>query len=249
MLTSLIITDLTRMQGERVCIAGITEDKLVIRPEFDYGGITEDWLLDSNIGIVIRPFAKVQLDLVKSSPTPPHSEDWIIEKGYKKFERLLKPDEGRAFLQSILDESVVSIFGAEIHHGPGYFIKEGEGNRSLGTIKVKRIASVFHNDNFGKWNYRISFTDGAGDFYQLGVTDLTFRYYVDDLRERFEMDSHAIEQMLTGRLQKNAVYLRIGLARPTWPKHPHCCFLQVNGVYSFPDYLDDRCFADFKSSR
>ena len=40
------------------------------------------------------------------------------------------------------------------------------------------------------------------------------------------------------------VFLRLGLTRP-WEEHPDRCQLQVNGVYTFPDYLDGRCFADF----
>jgi len=33
----------------------------------------------------------------------------------------------------------------------------------------------------------------------------------------------------------------IGLTRP----YEGWCWLQVNGVYIFPDYLEGRCFADF----
>jgi hypothetical protein len=40
------------------------------------------------------------------------------------------------------------------------------------------------------------------------------------------------------------LHLRIGLTRP-WGERGDRCFLQVNGIYSFPDYLDGRSFADF----
>jgi hypothetical protein len=43
--------------------------------------------------------------------------------------------------------------------------------------------------------------------------------------------------------QRSAVFLRIGLSRG-WDRHPDRCYLQVTGVYSFPDYLQGRCFAD-----
>lgn len=58
-LVSMIITDLTRMSGKRVCIAGVTGDKRTIRPQFEHGEITEDWLFDQAGNIVIRPFARV----------------------------------------------------------------------------------------------------------------------------------------------------------------------------------------------
>ena len=48
--------------------------------------------------------------------------------------------------------------------------------------------------------------------------------------------------MLLGKLREAEVYLRLGLAR-AYPKNQ--CYLQVTGVYSFPDYLDGRNFADF----
>lgn len=44
------------------------------------------------------------------------------------------------------------------------------------------------------------------------------------------------------------VYLRIGLARG-WKKYPDRCFLQITGVYTFPDYLDGKIFADFISKK
>jgi len=47
-------------------------------------------------------------------------------------------------------------------------------------------------------------------------------------------------------LQATRVYLRIGLARH-WKRFPDRCFLQITGVYSFPDYLGGRCHADFPS--
>ncbi|MGI6627904.1 MAG: hypothetical protein ACOX4K_06115 [Bacillota bacterium] len=40
------------------------------------------------------------------------------------------------------------------------------------------------------------------------------------------------------------VFFRIGLARG-WSRYPDRCYLQITGVYTFPDYLDGKCFADF----
>jgi hypothetical protein len=42
----LIITDLTRMQGDRVCIFGVDEDGNGIRPDIPPTGIREKYLLD-----------------------------------------------------------------------------------------------------------------------------------------------------------------------------------------------------------
>lgn len=237
------------MSGNRVCIAGVTSDFRTIRPEFDHDVITEEWLYDRAGNIVIRPFAQVRLDLLQNCPVPPHTEDWLIRPDVKQSGGLLNLNERRAFLQKILDPGINEVFGAEIHHEPGYYIKENEGNRSLGTVKVAYLEDVTHLCYDGKWDYRISFTDSAGESYRLGVTDLAFRAYLDYLRETQGIDVDEIGYQLEEQLQKGDVFLRIGLARPTWDKYPHCCFLQINGVYSFPDYLDGKCFADFSQGR
>jgi len=247
-LTTLTITDLTRMSGNRVCIAGVTNDYRTIRPEFEHSVITEDWLFDQAGNIVIRPFARVRLDLLKNCPQPPHTEDWLVRPDVKLSEGLLSLDERKELLQRIVDPNVAAIFGVEIQHEPGYFMRENEGSRSLGTVKVARLDDVTHHCYDGKWDYRISFTDRAGENYRLSVTDLAFRVYVDYLRETQGVDCDQIGYLLERQFQKSTVFLRIGLARPTWAKHPHCCFLQINGIYSFPDYLEGRCFADFRSN-
>jgi len=76
------------------------------------------------------------------------------------------------------------------------------------------------------------------------VTDLAFRTYLDYLRDRHAVPPMSVAHRLTTILRKNPVFLRIGLARG-WERHPDRCYLQITGVYSFPDYLSGRCFADF----
>jgi len=248
-LTPVIITDLTRMGGNRVCIAGVTSDYRTIRPEFERGVLTEDWLFDGAGKIVIRPFARVRLDLLKNCPAPPQTEDWLVKPDVKHNDGLLNSNERKTLLQKILDPNVATIFGAEIHREPGFFIRENEGNRSLGTVKVNYLEDVIHRCYDGNWDYRISFYDQAGVSYRLKVTDLTFRAFVNYLRETQGLECDAIGSMLASKFRKSDVFLRIGLARPTWEKHPHCCYLQINGIYSFPDYLEGKCFADFSSAR
>jgi len=126
---TLTITDLTRMSGDRVCIAGITPSGHNLRPEFEYDGIQESWLVDNNQAI-IKPFAKVQLDLLRHRPHPPHTEDWIVSPEHKYYQGLLQEAERLKLLQKIVDPNVPAIFGAEIHREPGYYI-ERKRRRSL----------------------------------------------------------------------------------------------------------------------
>jgi hypothetical protein len=150
-----------------------------------------------------------------------------------------------ALLQKIEDPNVAAIFGAPIRQENGWFIDAGHGTRSLGTVKVQveRVAFTARED--GRWDYRIAFTDNSGAKYRLAVTDLAFRCYLDHARTISGQSPAKAAQQLTDLFQEATVYLRIGLARG-WDKYPDRCHLQITGVYSFPDYLNGKCFADFQ---
>lgn len=68
MKTPLVITDLTRMQHGRACIAAYRRDYRCIRPVMP-SGIIERWLFEHN-QVIIRPFAVVELDLRHEQPAP-----------------------------------------------------------------------------------------------------------------------------------------------------------------------------------
>ena len=244
--TLIYITDITRMGGRRVCVAGVTKDGVCVRPVLPEG-IFEPWLYQ-NGSVVVRPYAKVKLDLIDHIPKPPHTEDWDFDPDSLQSNGLINEDKRERFLNWILDPCVADIFGTDIHDDHGFYLQEGEGNRSLGTIKVKMIVRFDHNCNYGSWDYRLHFIDAEECHYQLKVTDLGLRYYVDHLRKTEEIDCFEIGRRLTAQLRASQVYLRIGLARKWHPDHDqpqNRCYLQITGVYTFPDYLEGRCFADF----
>lgn len=244
----LTITDLTRMRGQRICVAGYLPDGTCIRPVLRMGNLMEDWLCVDR-QVIVRPFAVVELDLQERVPKPPHTEDCVINPAHRVSRGMLSQEQRKIFLTRIVDPSVERIFGAPIHSEHGSYIAAGEGERSLGTVQPRRIWEVcFGLGEEGKWEYRIAFTDQAGKRYRLAVTDLAFRYYLDHLRVREKMAPEQVARLMTDALQKAQTFLRIGLARPTWEKYPNRCYLQITGVYSFPDYLDGRCFADFTPS-
>jgi hypothetical protein len=115
---------------------------------------------------------------------------------------------------------------------------------------AKRVSEVTYSrkqyeNEEAKWEYRMRFTDGSGREFAPAVTDLTFRAACDHLRDRKAWAPDRISRWLTKFLgsAKREVYLRIGLARG-WEKHPDRCYLQVTGVYSFPDYLGGKALCD-----
>jgi len=182
---------------------------------------------------------------------PPHTEDWLASPNYCISLGLLNLEQKRSFLLRISDKIVDRIFGATVHESTGWtkgwYVGRGEGERSLGTVAHPEIIGVYYWKQFGDLDYRLIFKDACKALYRLPVTDLTFRYYLDHLCFRENMTHSEAAQSVTEDLQKSEVILRIGLARK-WQKYPDRCYLQVTGIYSFPDYLSSRIWSDLELS-
>jgi hypothetical protein len=242
------ITDLTRMSSDKICVAGYTDDGTCVRPLFNHRNLTEDWLWMHG-RVIIRPFSRVELTLISKRPDPPHTEDWLVDPLHRVPSGEMKIEDRAEFLSDMADKTVESIFGAFLEYRisnsvrMGCWIRSGEGERSLGTVRPRDIWKIHHYLNEkGKWEYRITFFDSSGNAYDLPVVDLAFRYYLDQLRG--SMSAQLASHDLTACLRKRDAYLRVGLARH-WDLYPERCYLQITGVHTFPDYLDGRCFADF----
>jgi hypothetical protein len=233
------------MQGGRVCIAGYTKEKRCIRPILRRIGIDEG-LLFRNGQLIVYPFALIELDLLTPDPQPPHTEDILFDPSSLAFIRQIHNRE--QVLQWSLYESVEALFGQPVLQGPGFYVKDCQGERSIGTIQPQRvIETIYERDHDGAWDYRLTFVDGAGELYRLKITDLTWHDYCDSLRGP-ESAPAQIATQLTQILAERQVYLRIGLARG-WNQYPDRCYLQITGVYTFPDYLDGKTFVDFAADR
>lgn len=237
----LVITDVTRMQEGRVCIAGYDRKRVCVRPTLPPPGIQETSLYSKGKPLIF-PFAVVEFDLLARVPEPPHTEDWRYDPTSVRLIKRLSAKEKQAILKRLCDKDVESIFGAQIYSDPGYYVLQGAGARSLGTIHPRYVQEVTYTKLDEAWKYRLKFDDGRA-VYRLTVTDLAWRYYCDAQR-RIGKSPDAIEAELLGQLNTGQTYLRIGLARG-WSKFPERCYLQITGVYTFPDYLAERTFADF----
>ncbi len=247
MKTLLAITDLTRMQSGRVCIAGHDGEGNCIRPVLPPPGIPEH-ALKADGKAIIFPFAAVEFDLVRHTPKPPHTEDHVYDPASVRFVRSLNDEQKRRVLTKSLFESVAEVFEQPIQHSPGFYVDDGEGPRSIGTIRPKAIHQVIYEQGEDNaWNYRLGFYDGEDKYYRLKITDLTWNYFCSAQRAE-DRDPLQIAADLTRLLKRKDTYLRIGLSRG-WTKFPGRCFLQINGVYTFPDYLEGKTFADFGPSK
>jgi hypothetical protein len=249
----MIVTDLTRMRAPRVCVAGFfSENGMPVRPVVPLGkgdAITEEFLWKDE-SLVVQPFAEVRLAFGAPVSDPPHTEDWEIDPQTRpELVRVLSPTERWCLLRDHLDPSVEAIFGAPVQDNR--YVCKGEGQRSLGTVLAREVYQVAYRrreyeDGTVKWDYRIWFTDESGADFGPAITDLTFRSGCDHLRDEKGWKPNRVSDWLTRYLSSSerAVYLRIGLARG-WEKYPDRCYLQVTGIYSFPDYLGGKTLCDF----
>jgi hypothetical protein len=226
-----------------VCVAGYTADGRCIRPVLPHPGVQECSLYAGGSPIIF-PFAIVEYEFIEPVPDPPHTEDYLFDPGRVRGCGVLPPDKRQEFLCRTLSPSVADIFGATVYKDIGYFVYEGSGTHSLGTIRVGAPITVsFGAEGPHSLKPRIAFCDESGVQYTLAVSDLAWRYYAEHLYgdKHFGFDALALH---CESLLRSEVFLRIGLARG-WSKHPDRCYLQITGVQTFPDYLHGRTFADF----
>ncbi len=243
----LTITDLTRMTNDHVCIAGYDPVGRCIRPT-RLGNIPETWLTDDG-GRIVTPFAQVLLG-VKTFPKkdPPHTEDFQLMDDKWKVVGALDAVAREKLLKRQSQPAVADIFGHPImHEEMRWYLPHGKGGCSLGTVGPVTLNAL---DLFWREDTphaHVTFTDPAGAQYRLNPTDLTFRYWLSTARKHGYSPDEVCDIFMR-RMEGQTVYLRIGLTRANWDKHPDCCHLQINGIYGFPtDYAKGKTYAELRS--
>lgn len=242
----LIITDVTRMGGDRVCIAGVDQQGVPKRPVLPSPGILQKDLYFPRQN-VIRPSAVIHINLEpKHNCEPPHIEDYVwLNVKNSRFVWMLEKHDWKDVLKRTLFSSVSDLFGTPIHNNKN--IQPKSGVRSLGTLKPQSVQGFdfqsVTRESGKRTEYRLSFTDASGQLFKnIPINDLALQAYIDDLfAEGFSKEF--VTYRLLKLLQESEIWLRLGLTRP-WEGW---CWLQVTGIYTFPDYLNGACFADFSS--
>ena len=185
---TLIITDLTLMSDDKVCIAGIDERGNVVRPVTS-NEVRRHHLLQDKRPIIF-PRAKVEFDLSATKVAPPHIEDQqfipdsIVSKG------LCDDDEWEEALRSSSFSSVAEIFDGYLEKDR--YVLPGAGTRSLGTIADVNIQGVDIDNYKVRRKFRLTFTDASGKTYlNLPINDLTFRQYLQNLIDTLDNETRA----------------------------------------------------------
>lgn len=243
---TIVITDLTQMRESKyVCIVGINESGRAIRPvaEDREKGISEEYLWNKS-QLIVRPGAKVEFDFQPVEVELPHVEDrqfdpnHIVSKGFcinTEFEHILRSGSYT---------KVGEIFDGLLQEYK--WVEPGANTRSIATLAQPTIIDLEFSESSVK--PRLYFRDKTGHTFDCAASDralwnLCYSSVKRKKRERKELSSE-----LLGLWQSaGSIYLRLGLARPfkITPTTKPRCYLQVTGVYTFPDYLHGKTFADF----
>lgn len=233
---TILITDVTRMSGEKVCIAGIDKALTSIRPVTSYPGVIEDHLF-RNKTLIIYPGAVVKFEFVRNMVTieKPHTEDIFFNPGQTSFEKDLSQETFFECLEKTKFNSIDELFEGKVQNCK--FITDNTCSRSIGTIiPVKYSVEMFKFvKDTGECQPRLKFKDDSGKEYSLAITDLRIK----KLSERNNLNCDLINSVFNN--EESKVALRIGLTR--WWTQPETegtrCSLQVTGIYTMPDYTLD----------
>ena len=240
---TLVITDLTYMWADTVCIAGVSEDGECVRPIIE-DGVRQHHLFRDSL-LLVYPRARVEFDLSPTEIRSPHIEDYTFSPESITYRGVCTDYEWETLLRRTASPGIEAMFDGLLEDGrrvpPDSFTK------SLGTIADVAAHEVLVDESQGRRQFRMNFTDSTGTTYErYPINDLAFRAVME---KRIELggDIRDAELAATQAINSaNRLYLRIGLARPdVLGDYPEACWTQVTGVYTFPDYLKGKTFADF----
>jgi hypothetical protein len=232
----IVVTDLTRFSNaDIVCMAGIDENGNCVRPLLrgnPRGYPSFQYIRQLNI----RPGTILEADL---EPRPdvevPHIEDhWY--NGEFRVAGTATSDAFHEVLQRDASDTFEAGFQVPVHGK--LFAANGEvPARSIMTLRVRRPRDVrVVVDNYQK--LRVHVTDAQGhELSFLSVTDLGFVTHLNQLRN----DDPGLHELNADLHSENELFLRIGLSRPHTDTNTDRsgCWIQVNGIYTFPEYRTD----------
>ena len=241
---SLVITDLTHMSYDMVCVAGIDKHGSCVRPVAE-GGVRLYHLYHHG-ELVIHPRALVSFDLSPAETEPPHIEDALTDFSTATLKTVRTDSQWHEILRRDSLPAVADVFDGHLEEGRR--VNPGAPTKSLGTIEGARIERIHVDDSWDRRQYRADFVDGSGVRYERWpVNDLAFRHMMQANTAELGGDGAAVHQ--AERLLAKAgdrLFLRVGLARPNQVgNHPLTCWTQITGIYTFPDYLAGKTFDDF----
>lgn len=226
-----VITDLTRFSNPGVvCTAAIDEETgecLRPMPYLDSAKVAE---------LNIHPGTILEGDLtLNTNNSNPHLED----ASYTRMNYLgaVSSDEFKSILDRTLSHSIASGFGVTFDDGQKHIPVGVSAKCSIITIKVKPRSLKIHENDYRPGRIKATFADNSGQLYSyLPITDKGFFDYAQK-----HQNDNQLEKLQSFISTQDAIYLRIGVSRRYTPPDSDRdgYWLQVNGIYTFPDFLDE----------
>jgi hypothetical protein len=230
----LIVTDLTRFDDpDIVCIAGICpKTGACVRPlPYLKRARCEE--------LNILPGAILDGQFTLQGSSRPHVED----ASYSDL-KFCGPCSCAAF-RHVLDKSrVPSIqegFSVPIPPGQKYISPETPPAASIITVPVQSTDLQIVRDAYKVGKIKVHIRDRLGmEFRYMPLTDLGFYEYA----VRNTGDPRSLRKLNDFVRRQEAIILRVGLSREyEAPDGRKGFWMQVNGIYTFPDYFEDiRCY-------
>lgn len=141
------IIDITRMQEDRICVAGVCKDESgayqQVRPVPRWGNITKEFLDRPRAGR-LEQFSMVDFDFKGCVRCGPHVEDRVFDyydAANVAAAKKLTPRQSRRILEETSSASISEIFGEKLVDNK--FIYEGEPGRSLGCMKPSKCTGPY----------------------------------------------------------------------------------------------------------
>jgi hypothetical protein len=226
----LIITDVTAMSGNNVCIAGYDDSLTCIRPVLSGGQITKRHLFRDG-ELIIFPGAKVAFNFGAQISQPPHVEDVIFEEASIENMGRVSVREWKEILTRTATQNVGELFT----YIEDRCVPPGSPGPSIGTIMLPDMPTLNCDYYKNPPRPKIRFVDQGGIVNNnVPITDLAFRNLFDFYLAKYKGDCEKTVKLLNNKLADHDIYLRLGLSR----SFRGCCWLQVNGIHTFPDLYD-----------
>ena len=225
----IIITDLTRFATpDKVCIAAIDMDTGECLRPIPYLDSAQVKQLNIHPGAIIE--GNITLN---SNTTNPHIEDASYTK--LKYLGAVSSEEFKSILNKTLSNSVASGFGVSFSDHQKHIPYGIHATCSIITIRISPSLLEIHEDTYKPGKIKASFTDEAGhSFHYLSITDRGFFDFA-----KGHQDDGELRKVQEFVLAQKEVYLRIGVGRRWSIGDRDGYWLQVNGIYTFPDFLKE----------
>jgi hypothetical protein len=230
----IVVTDLTRFSNrDIVCLAGINvQTGHCVRP---LTSTAPGYLAFADVKKHrILPGSVLEAKLVPAEkPTPPHVEDHYVV-GNIKVAPQISGDDFRSILENSSVASLQQGFG--MNPADRCYEENAPLNCSIITLKVDPVNFSIRRDTFNENKFKAFFTDADGlDLSFVPVTDLGFSDHIQTIATT---DPH-FGQLNAFINSQGELYLRVGLSRPYTGGGRRGCWVQLNGIYTFPDYRTD----------